>query len=170
MSYVDSQLLPGEVVLHRARRSKALFTAPWIVVGLAVLAAVAALMGVPPYKIWLWRLALALLAIAAAWYVGCKIRYTSAEFAVTNKRVIIKTGWMRRRTLETMLSKIEGVGVDQGILGRMMNYGSITVTGTGGTKEVFDEIANPLEFRRQVQGAISAGEDARAGIAAPARG
>jgi uncharacterized membrane protein YdbT with pleckstrin-like domain len=74
----------------------------------------------------------------------------SSEFAVTNKRVMIKVGSLQRHTLEVLLQRVEGVGVDQGVLGRMLGYGSISVSGTGGTKEGFDHIDNPLEFRRQV--------------------
>ena len=59
------------------------------------------------------------------------------EFVVTNKRVIVKTGLISRRTLEMNLNKIESVNVDQSILGRLLNYGTITIIGTGGTKESF---------------------------------
>ncbi len=96
--------------------------------------------------------------------------YKTSEFAVTDKRVVIKVGWIRRRTLETMLSKVEGVGVDQSLTGRMLGYGSIEVTGTGGTREEFTRIADPLEFRRQVQAAISAADEARAAMSAPSPG
>jgi len=105
----------------------------------------------------------ALVSFVSAW-----VRSSSSEFAVTDKRVIIKVGWIRRRTLETMLAKVEGVGVDQTLTGRMLGFGTITVTGTGGTKEEFDRIADPLEFRRQVQSAISAVDQARGPVVLPA--
>jgi len=76
--------------------------------------------------------------------------YTS-EFAITNKRVIIKTGLIRRKTLEMNLSKIETVGVEQSILGRILDYGTITLIGTGGTHESFPNIMNPLEFERNLE-------------------
>ncbi len=79
------------------------------------------------------------------------VLYRSSEFAVTNKRVLMKAGVLRRRSLEILLSKIEAIGVDQSLLGRFLNYGSLTVGGTGGTKEVFDKIAAPMEFRLKVQ-------------------
>src|SRR5216110_2543860 len=59
------------------------------------------------------------LLIAAAPVTGAYITRKTSEFAVTDRRVIIKVGWIRRRTLETMLGKVEGIGVDQGIAGRM---------------------------------------------------
>jgi membrane protein YdbS with pleckstrin-like domain len=79
------------------------------------------------------------------------IARATSEFAVTNKRVLIKIGWLRRHSLETLLSKIETIRVEQGILGRALDYGTIIVSGTGGSKEPFRNIAAPMEFRRVVQ-------------------
>ena len=79
----------------------------------------------------------------------------NSEFAVTNKRVLIKTGWIRRHSLEILLSKIEGIRVEQDVLGRMWDYGTIVVSGTGGSKEPFHRIAEPMLFRRRVQDQIS---------------
>jgi uncharacterized membrane protein YdbT with pleckstrin-like domain len=79
------------------------------------------------------------------------VRRNATEMAVTNKRIIIKVGFLTKRTVELFLSKVESVNVEQTIFGRMMGYGSITVRGTGGTNEPFSHVANPLEFRRQVQ-------------------
>lgn len=73
------------------------------------------------------------------------------EFAITNKRVIIKTGLISRKTIELNLTKIESVNVDQSILGRILGYGSLQIVGTGGTKEVFPNINNPLTFRKKFQ-------------------
>ena len=77
-------------------------------------------------------------------------RWTS-EFAITNKRVIMKVGLIRRKALEMNLSKIESVNVDQTILGRILGYGTITIIGTGGTRESFARISKPMEFRRVFQ-------------------
>lgn len=77
-------------------------------------------------------------------------RYTD-EFAITNKRVIIKTGLISRKTFEMNHSKIESVNVDQGILGRILGYGTIRIVGSGGTKEVFPNISKPLQFRKKFQ-------------------
>ena len=75
----------------------------------------------------------------------------SDEFAITNKRVIIKTGLISRHTLELNLTKIESVNIDQNIWGRILGYGSIQIIGTGGTKETFMNIKKPLEFRKKFQ-------------------
>jgi uncharacterized membrane protein YdbT with pleckstrin-like domain len=74
----------------------------------------------------------------------------STEFAVTNKRVIWKQGIVRRRTGEMTLGKIENVQVEQGIAGRIFNYGTVALVGTGGTRESFDLISTPLRFRKAI--------------------
>lgn len=69
--------------------------------------------------------------------------------------VIIKVGWIRRNTLEVLLKKVEGISVDQGILGRILGYGNITVSGTGGAKRRFRFIKDPLMFRNKVNTLIA---------------
>jgi uncharacterized membrane protein YdbT with pleckstrin-like domain len=75
----------------------------------------------------------------------------SSEFAITSTRIVIKTGLVRRRTVELNIHQVESVNVDQSILGRMLNYGTVTIVGSGGTREVFSHIEHPLEFRRAYQ-------------------
>ena len=89
------------------------------------------------------------------------IKYSTSEYAVTNKRVIVKLGLVQRDSSETLLSKVEAIAVDQTIPGRMLGFGTITITGTGGTKESFPRISSPMEFRRQVQAQIVEMEDRR---------
>jgi uncharacterized membrane protein YdbT with pleckstrin-like domain len=140
MGYIESNLLPGESVVQRARLHWIVFlkAVAVVVVGLALLylqpivgavvIGVGVLMAVPP---WLERL--------------------TSEFGVTSKRVIIKVGLVQRRTLELLIRQVEAISVDQSLTGRIFNFGTITLTGTGGVKETFHNIANPLEFRRSIQ-------------------
>lgn len=79
------------------------------------------------------------------------VRMISSEFGITNKRVIIKTGLLSRNTVEMNINKVESVNVDQSIIGRLLGYGTIKIIGTGGSKETFDRILNPLEFRKKFQ-------------------
>ena len=74
-----------------------------------------------------------------------------SEFVITNRRIVIKEGFIARRTFEMNLSKIETVNVDQTIMGRILNYGTITVIGTGGTTEMFHNIARPMTFKHRFQ-------------------
>lgn len=71
------------------------------------------------------------------------------EFAITNKRVMIKTGLITIRTFEVNHSKIESVHVDQGLLGRILGYGTITIVGSGGTRLVVERIRRPVLFRKK---------------------
>ena len=89
------------------------------------------------------------------------INYTTSEFGITNKRVIVKVGFIRRNSLEVLLNKVEGIQVNQGILGRILGFGSITVSGTGGTKDPFHKIAAPLEFRKKAQEQIASVQDSK---------
>lgn len=159
MGYVEEHLLPGEELRYRAHLHKIVFLGPGALALVGVLAAVL-LVGFD------YTIAAAIpLVLFSLPLLGAYITYVSSEFAVTDKRVVIKTGWLKRRTLELMLAKVEGIGVDQSLVGRMLDAGTITVTGTGGTDEHFPSIAAPLEFRRQVQGQISAADHARASFA-----
>ena len=145
MGYVDKNLLPNEQVTYRARLHWIIYAVPAIVWLIAILVAfggggmAAAVIGGIGLILWL-----------PAW-----IRATSSEFAITNKRVLIKVGLIRRHSLELLLQKVEGIGVDQTITGRILGFGTITVSGVGGTKEAFRMISNPLEFRRQVQASLA---------------
>ena len=91
------------------------------------------------------------LMASAYLFLSSYIYYATSEYGVTNKRVLIKVGWIRRASLEIMLDKVEGVLVDQSISGRLFNFGEITIIGTGGTKDSFPYIPDPLRFRREVQ-------------------
>lgn len=74
-----------------------------------------------------------------------------SEFAVTDRRVVIKTGLIHRKTLEVILQKVESIGVEQTIMGRILGYGTLIVTGSGGSSEPYKNIGSPLTFRRAVQ-------------------
>ncbi len=86
------------------------------------------------------------------------IAYLTTEMVVTNRRIVIKRGWLSRRTAELRLSTVESIGVHQGPLARMFGYGSVTLVGSGGTPQKFGFIANPLAFRRAITEALVAQE------------
>ena len=77
--------------------------------------------------------------------------YYCSEYTITNKRIIMKTGFFRRKIMETFLNRVEGLAVDQSIFGRLFNYGTITIIGVGGTRNHFTFVSHPLEFRKNVQ-------------------
>ena len=172
MSYVDAHLLPGERVVYRARLHWIAFRWSIFLVILAIVVAVAGQLvsSVPQNDAWKLWIPAVLAALALVFAIGPWIKLSTSEFAVTDKRVLVKVGLVKRDSLETLLSKVEAIGVDQTLLGRMLGFGTITIVGTGGTRETFERIAAPLEFRRQVQAQVVANEDRRAAPAGAAAG
>lgn len=83
------------------------------------------------------------------------VLYLTSEFAITSKRVLGKTGFIRRRSLDIVLAKVEAIRLSQSVVGRILDYGDIEVTGTGGTEEVLSFIPAPLEFRKTIQEQLS---------------
>ncbi|HJU64881.1 MAG TPA: PH domain-containing protein [Gemmatimonadaceae bacterium] len=148
MGYVDDNLVTGEKIVHRARLHWLAYSGA---VGLALLTvAFLILRWITGEDGFLFAAGFSLLVTIVVWLVTY-VKHASSEFAVTNKRVLMKEGLVRRRTFETMLSKVEGVDVEQTFWGRMLGFGTVTVTGTGGSTETYKKIAAPLELRRQVQ-------------------
>ncbi len=99
--------------------------------------------------------------IAVFMFIPRLIRYKSSEFGLTNRRVIMKVGMLRRRSLEVLLNKVESILVNQSTLGTVLRFGSITVTGTGGTKDTFHNVAGPIEFKNKVEEQIGSIQDLR---------
>jgi uncharacterized membrane protein YdbT with pleckstrin-like domain len=95
--------------------------------------------------------AAAVVAIAALyWTIRAWFHRWTTETDVTNLRVVHKTGFIKRRTFEMSLDKVESVDVNQSILGRLMNYGDVTVRGVGEGFETIKAIASPLAFRNSI--------------------
>jgi uncharacterized membrane protein YdbT with pleckstrin-like domain len=146
MSYIDGNLLDGEQVVFRTRLHWLLFMAP-VLLTVFVLLPIAWLLFAGSWSSFAWIP----LSIAFFIFLAAFIKQQSSDFAVTNKRVMIKVGVFHTRSVELLLSKIEAIIVDQSLMGRMFDYGDIIVTGSGGTQESFSHIQSPLNFRRAVQ-------------------
>ena len=72
------------------------------------------------------------------------------EYGLTNNRVITKTGIISRSTEEMKLSKVETVEIKQGILGRILGYGNVIVSGTGSSKVVISRVSNPIDVKKNI--------------------
>ena|SRR3990167_1153903 len=90
-------------------------------------------------------------AVGVYWLLTAFITYKTSEYGVTDKRVLMKTGWVRRTSVELFLRKLEAINVDQSIPGRLLNYGTIMIIGTGGTNDPYLYVPTPLHFRKIVQ-------------------
>jgi uncharacterized membrane protein YdbT with pleckstrin-like domain len=156
MSYIEDTLVPGEQVVFRTHLHWKVFLLPALLaLGALALIALAMDQGMNPY-LSLFILVIPFWSLLAA-YLG----WRCSEFAVTDKRVLIKTGIVSRHTLETLLTKVENIGVEQTLGGRLFNYGTLYVTGTGSTRETFPGIHAPLDFRKAIEAAAVAFEERR---------
>ncbi len=157
MGYVQDNLLPNEKVIFFARVHPAVFLPSLFscLLSAAIVALSTRLLSLQETSGALLGILLLFAAIVFALQsFGLGIRaliiILTTEFAVTNRRIIAKRGFIRRHTLEMLLPKVESVSVRQGILGRLLNFGTVTVTGTGGTRESFPAIVAPLTVRKKI--------------------
>jgi uncharacterized membrane protein YdbT with pleckstrin-like domain len=159
MGYIENNLISGESVTYRARLHWIVLLKSAIVslllVGMAALlfyirSSSAGSDGSDAMAILVW-IAGGILIVAAIPIGSAELKRRAAEFAVTNKRVILKVGAVTNKTAEMFLNKIESVGVEQTLMGRVLGYGTIVIRGTGGSLEPFHLIAAPLEYRKQIQ-------------------
>ncbi|MBL0701908.1 MAG: PH domain-containing protein [Desulfosarcina sp.] len=153
MSYIEENLMNAENILYRGKLHWVVFLWPviWFIVAIMFFAG-----GVDTAAVGSMFVLIAIIVGIASF-----INYTTSEFGITNKRVIVKVGFIRRNSIEVLLNKVEGIQVNQGILGRILGFGSITVSGTGGTKDPFHNISAPLEFRRKTQEQIASVQDSK---------
>jgi uncharacterized membrane protein YdbT with pleckstrin-like domain len=147
-SYVEGALIAGEKILHHGRVS-------WWAVWHLLLAGVVLLIGVVGmvFLIWGWNLLLAgvvLLVgvVGIVFLIWAWIRVKSTELAITNKRVIAKFGFISRNTMEIAIQKVESIQVRQTLVGRMLDFGTLIVSGTGTSHAPIPSISNPMAFRR----------------------
>ena len=162
MSYASKHLIAGEQVQYETKLH-------WVVMlGHVTLAVILAIVGVgllagpwgrthggEEYSGALRWAGVASLVAAVIFLIVGLVRRDATEMAVTNKRVIVKTGLASRRTVELLLPRIESVVVEEPAIGRALGYGTVILRGTGGTPEAFRQIAHPLQFREQVQRQIA---------------
>jgi uncharacterized membrane protein YdbT with pleckstrin-like domain len=149
--YIDDILQPGEKVLYSTNAHWIFYLpaiAAWIV---AIILLVLSRATATDSIVLLCLSASAVVAIAALWLTAkAWFHRWTTETDVTNMRVVHKTGFIKRRTFEMSLDKVESVDVNQSILGRILNYGSVTVRGVGEGAETIDMIAAPLDFRSHI--------------------
>ena len=126
-NYTDRALTDGERVIHHARISL------WTQAGSILLGVVL----LPAFGI-------GLILLVRVWLI-----YRTTELAITDKRIIAKRGILHHTSMELRLDKIESIQVDQPLLGRLLNYGAVTLAGTGGDKTPIESIRDPVEFQKQ---------------------
>ena len=150
--YIDDILQPGEKVLYSTN-------AHWIFFGPAILLWILAavffvLSGMvstgSPLIVVCWALAAIVALVALYKTVTAWFHRWTTETDVTNLRVVHKTGFISRKTFEMSLDKVESVDVTQSVMGRIFDFGDVTIMGVGEGKETIRTIASPLAFRNAI--------------------
>ena len=152
MRYVRRVLQPGETVVYDTKLHSVIYSRAILLLVICLILAGAAIAAGNNQNLSLAleiaAAILALLALSAAFRAF--VRRATTELAVTDHRVIYKTGLLARHTIEMNRDKVESVDVDQTLLGRLFGYGTITVRGTGGSLEPIRTIGDPLTFRSYI--------------------
>ncbi len=128
MGYVAKSLAPGETVVLRGK---------WPIVHW--------------FGAWAALIVLGIIGVGVIIFIMAAIHMTVTEFAVTDRRVVLKRGWLNVHTQELAADAVEGVQLVQSIWGKLFGYGRIVVTGTGDARIVFPPMAHPIEFRRAIE-------------------
>jgi uncharacterized membrane protein YdbT with pleckstrin-like domain len=152
MRYIDKILQPGEKVLFHGRLHWLIYF-PGLLMLLPVFGTLAlagrAQAGTPMALSWLIA-ALAFAVASGVMMLSAWFRRWTTEIDVTDRRIVFKRGFINRHTVELNMDKVSSVDVDQSVLGRLLNYGDITVNTTGGLFEPLHNIGRPLDFRNHV--------------------
>ncbi len=151
MAYIDENLMPDEQVVYRTRLHWIFFLRPALLLALFLLMIVilvsspeseAAGFAAIAILLFLWFLVKSLASLRS---------YLTSEFGVTNRRVLLKkVGWRRQKAEETELEKVDSINVDQGLVGRMLGYGTVTIAEMGRSKVSFRRVAHAPEFGEHV--------------------
>ncbi len=130
MRYVDESLAEGETIIQRGQYP-----------------------GIFWFGAWAALILLGIILVGIFIFVRSVIVMKTTDFAVTNRRVILKTGWLNRRTQELAVESVEGVSLEQSFIARIFGYGRVVVTGTGDAVIAFPPMAHPVAFRRSIEAA-----------------
>jgi len=157
MGYINKNLLPEEKILFVGSITPAIFLAPVAVSILFVMLYIKTIEVLSQSTLTsaflgglFLILSFMLLFAAIVLLIRCFIVIWTFEFAITNKRIIKKVGLIRRNTKEIILSKVESISIDQNILGRILGFGTIVITGTGGTQNYVKSIVDPVKIRNLI--------------------
>ncbi len=162
-SYVDSVLAEGERIVYRAAISRWKFFLSYFVGNLLLLAGAGVFIANGTQTTQSLVMVAVLLVAGAAVILSAVVRRMTTELVLTDRRIITKRGLISRDTVEMNLSKVESLHVNQSLVGRMLDYGDVTVVGTGASLEPLLGISSPIELRKQI-GTVAQGVVAKAGL------
>jgi uncharacterized membrane protein YdbT with pleckstrin-like domain len=154
MGYIEDNLVPGERIVLRGKPHWAIFVVDSMgpLTGAVIMVVAAILLSSVGYLFALLAMICFLIALAQCLRAGIYILTT--EFGLTDRRIIAKTGLIERHSLEIVLPKVESIRVTQPLMGRILDYGTVVVRGTGGTRERFTFISHPQLLRDRVNASL----------------
>jgi uncharacterized membrane protein YdbT with pleckstrin-like domain len=144
MSYIEDSLAPDETLLYRTHLHWVMFAKP---IGWFIISGLLHETNFEP----LVFVSILLCLVALYLLIEAFVIFITSEFAVTSNRILAKRGFIRRSSLEIYLRNVESTRVEQGIPGRLLGYGSIALTGTGGSENSFKNISSPLKLRYEIE-------------------
>lgn len=157
MGYIDQTLTSDEELVFRTKPHWIIFTASlgWLFLAILILfvAPKYNVANIHFYDRYTITDLLGFLALFAALFSGLSafVTFQTSEYGITTRRILMKVGFIRRYSEEILLSRVESIQVYQSVMGRLFDYGTIVVSGTGGSKDPFPYMPNPLNFRRIAQ-------------------
>jgi uncharacterized membrane protein YdbT with pleckstrin-like domain len=162
MGYIEDNLLPDEIIIAKAKIHWAIFIYPIFIFVFGLL--LVPIIRITPEPGLTYSAFALFIMIFITWIipalglfvliVAC-FSYITTEFALTDRRIIAKVGILNQHSIEVMINKIESIRVSQPILGRILNYGTIIVIGSGGTHQRFKNISQPMQLRQKINLLIS---------------
>ncbi|WP_447831013.1 PH domain-containing protein [Aeromonas salmonicida] len=163
MAYVEKALLADEAVVYKASISWFIFVRPLLMMGAGLLVFLYitpdALDLPPPFtlliSVYIFFLNYAVIAWAMYDFAYSLIRKFTTEIALTNKRVITKLGWIARNTVEIQLLRVEACQIQQSVVGRLLQHGTIVISGAGLGTHPIDYIHRPTQFRGHLLKALA---------------
>lgn len=143
MGYVENNLMKNEKIVYQAQYHWWIFVRPviFMIFGLAFFTS-----GEEGSAKTVGLIIVLLSLVGLLWQF---IRKKTSEFVVSNKRVVLKAGVIGQNINEVVLSKAEGMNINQGLFGRIFGFGSIIVT-SGGATNSYHTISDPLRFRKEI--------------------
>jgi uncharacterized membrane protein YdbT with pleckstrin-like domain len=144
MSYIDKNLLSDEQIIYRTKKHFIIFLMPviWVIVTISFL------VNSNPYITYFAFLP-GIVALIS--WLNMLLTYATSDFVVTNKRIMMKEGFFFRHTADVRLSTVAQVSATQSLLGQLLGYGAVFVNAFGAPTDSFTEIADPVQFQKQVQ-------------------
>lgn len=143
-NYINKNLIADEKVLYHTKKHFIIFLVPFF----WTLFALFFLMNANPFIV---KISYVLVLLSSLSWLNQFLLYSASEFAITNKRIMMREGFFYRHTNETRLSAVANVGVNQSLLAQTLNYGTLFINTFGGETDTFTEISAPIQFQKKLQ-------------------